>query len=100
GFEDPPPPRQLRIEMLEEALVESIRLEVTVALQPALVARDAIDAVVSQALEHLRGDVGALLRLPRRHLVQRVELRREQTHQIELRLYSRAVQALSPPAGG
>src|SRR5690348_13483675 len=57
-LEDPPPPRRLRVQMLQEALVEPVCLQMTVALQPALVARHAIGAVVAQALEYLSRDVG------------------------------------------
>ena len=61
GLEYPPPPRRLDIQMLQETPVESVRLHVAMVLQPALIARHAIDAVVTQALEYLRGDVGAFL---------------------------------------
>src|SRR6185437_14742780 len=71
-LQDPAPSRRLRIQVLQEALVESVRLHVAMTLQPTLVARHAIDAVIAQALEYLRGDVGAFLRLTRRHFVQGV----------------------------
>src|SRR6185437_5192305 len=98
-LQDPAPSRRLRIQVLQEALVESVRLHVAMTLQPTLVARHAIDAVIAQALEYLRGDVGAFLRLTRRHFVQGVELRREQTHQVELRLHPDAVETFAQASG-
>ena len=99
GLEDPPPPRRLGIQMLQETPVESVRLHVAMMLQPALIARHAVDAVVTQALEYLRGDVGAFLRLARRHLVEGVELGSEEAHQIELGLHLCPVDGFPQTAG-
>src|SRR5579872_4725882 len=87
----------MRIQMLQKAPMKAVGIEMTVTLEPALIARNPIDAVVAQALKHLRGDVGTLLRRPGRDRMQTVKLRGEQPHEAQLSLDPTLAQLLAKP---
>ena len=83
-LQDPPSARELCVKMLEKAAVEAVRIEEATALQPAVVAGNAVGTHEALALEHVGSDVRALLGCVDRDRVQGVEFRGDHTEQGEL----------------
>jgi hypothetical protein len=92
-FQDPPAAGEIGVQMLKKATMEAIGMEQAVALQPAAVRRDSVGALEAQALEHVRGDVRALLGRINRDRVKGIELGGKHPEQGEL-------QSHPPPAQG
>src|SRR5215472_19251538 len=53
---------RLMLQVLQEALVKTIGVEVSSFIEPAAIARNMIGRIETQAREHMRGDLRALLR--------------------------------------
>src|SRR6185312_11503712 len=62
AFQKPLSRAGLALQMLQEAFVEAVRFDMAVCLEPALIRRDVVRGVETQALENLRRYVGAFLR--------------------------------------
>src|SRR5271154_3379206 len=86
-FQDPPAAWKIGVQMLKKATMEAIGMEQAVALQPAAVGRDPVGALEAQALEHVRGDVRALLGRIYRDRVKGVELEGEHPEPGELQTH-------------
>src|SRR6516164_4971407 len=85
--------------MLKETAMEAIGIEEAAALQPAVVRGNSVHGVEPQALEHVRGDVRALLGRVDRYWMQGVELRGDHSEQTELHADPPLAQRRSETAG-
>src|SRR5919108_1641354 len=83
-LQDPPSARELGVKMLKKAAVEAVGIEKAAAFQPAVVGGNAVGAYEALALEHVGGDVRALLGRVDRDRVERVELGDDHVEQCEL----------------
>src|SRR5262249_31555818 len=83
GLQYPPSTGELRIEVLQKTAMEAIGTKKAPALQPAVVGRYVVHAFEARTLEHLCGDVRALLGGIHSDRVQGVELAGEQTEERE-----------------
>ena len=91
---------RLRVQMLQEAAMETERRVMAVCIQPVLIGRNPVGGVEAQALEHLRGDVGTFLRRVGGDGMKRRDPGREQPEQGEFRTDLQPVQIESQhPAG-
>ncbi len=85
AFQHPTPGvRRLMLQVLQEALVKAIGVEMPGVVEPLPVARDAIGRVEAQAGEDVRRDLRALLRGTGPDRMQTAELRRQHLEQAQL----------------
>src|SRR5579885_3390714 len=55
----------LMLQMLEETLMETVRLQMPLPVEPLLIGWDVVGGVEAQASKHVSGDFNTLLRRPR-----------------------------------
>src|SRR6476646_2585236 len=82
----------LVLQVLQKALVESVSGKVSDGVDPGLIRRYAVAHFIAQALEHLRGDLGAFLRRIGGEGMKRSHLRRQMLNKAQL-----AVDLRAPP---